>query len=602
MTAPAPIALLRRSFFWKVFGGYAALVAVSASVIGALVLGSLQHNALTDLDASLLGTARLIASMEAANPEHLWSDRLPRHIREVASDTGFHLTLVFANGTVAATSDSEPTGLSQTELLNLPEFARARAHGHGTDDRALVGNGPLNRLLVAPIILDYEVIGYIRVGLPLSRLEHRLETLRNRVIAGATVNALLALGLGFFFARHTTRPLTEIRDVCERIATGHFDRRIHLRRQDEFGVVAHTINRMADDVERRIANETRERQRLATLLAGMTDGVVAINAQGVISYQNDVAARILGFDPRRADGQPVDTQFRLGPALDLYHTARAGDQRIVRELRITGHPHDLVLRADATPLRDPEGAPFGIVLVLHDLSEIRRLEDLRRTFTANVSHELKTPLTAIGSLLDVLLGDEQLDPATRHRFLDKIRHQSDRLTRLVGDLLVIARLESEQSPLTLRELDAAPVARECVQTFGEVARQKGVALHIVGGDEPIRLHAHEESLRLILNNLLHNAIAHTPAGGLVTLTLATAGGSMTFVVRDTGVGIGSEHVERIFERFYRVDRSRDRSAGGTGLGLSIVKHLTQALGGHVLVESRVNEGSLFTVRIPISPP
>jgi two-component system phosphate regulon sensor histidine kinase PhoR len=587
----------RGAFFWKLYLSYAALVLVSALVTGTLVLGALRSGALRDTEASLQGTARMLASLEASNPAHLWSEQLGRQVAEVASETGLHLTLLFANGTPAAESaPSLPTG-TRSAALDLPEFHGARHASFGRAMRALPGALTQHLFLAVPILLDYETIGYVRLGLPLTRLALRQVALRDRVIAGASFNVLIALGLGFFFAQRVTRPLAEIGAICRRLAAGNFGERIGLKRDDEIGVGAATINQMAGEVQHRIAGETRERQRLSALLAVMADGVVAVSARQTIAYLNEVAARLLGLDAS-ATGQSFRERVRLAAVRAPYEEALSANERVVREVRITGHPQDLVLRVDATPLRDAAGGPFGVLLVLHDLTSIRQLEEVRRTFTANVSHELKTPLTAIGTLVDTLIEDEAMPAPTRRRFLGKIRDQNERLNRLVRDLLIISRLESEREALETRRLELTEVLGECVQTFAEVAQKKGIALVWLPPASPIPVRGNDEALCLVFNNLLHNAVAHTPAGGSITLTAEVAAGRVQVAVRDTGIGIEAEHLERIFERFYRVDRARARVAGGSGLGLSIVKHLTQALGGGVMVESRPGEGSVFTVWLP----
>lgn len=593
--------MIRRSFFWKLYLSYAGLVLVSAGVIGLLVLGNLRKNALRDSEASLFNTARLLASMEAANPAHLWSGELTRQIGEVAGETGLHLTLLFANGTPAVSTPeaAAPLAESPRATLGLPEFLAARRGRVGRAIRAPSTGEPEHLLVAVPILLEYETIGYVRVGVPLANLSARQDELRDRVLAGTTVNALIALGLGFFFARHTTRPLADIGESCSRLAAGELDERIRLQRSDEIGLVARTINQMAAEVQRRIYDETRERHRLAALLAAMTDGVVAISARQTIAYVNDVAARLLAMDTA-SRGQPFRERVRLAAVREVYDEALAAGQHVVREVRLTAHPQEIVLRVDATPLRDPKGAPFGVLLVLHDLTSIRRLEEVRRTFTANVSHELKTPLTAIGSLVDTLLDSGAIEPALQQRFLEKIRNQNERLQSLVHDLLVISRLESEREVLQTSPVDLGPLIAECVHTFAEVAERKQVKLVSQPAAQPLVVQANPEALRLIVNNLLHNAVTYTAAKGSVTLTLGSAGGWATIAIRDTGAGIAPEHLDRIFERFYRVDRARGRLEGGSGLGLSIVKHFTQALNGQVIVESKVGEGSVFMVQFPVA--
>ena len=579
----------RGAFFWKLYLSYSGLVLVSALVIGALVLSALRSGVLRDTEVSLQRTARMLASLEATNPGHLWSDQLGRQVAEVAGDTGLHLTVLFANGTIAA--ESAPTLGSGTgsAALELPEFRGARHFNVGRATRILPGAEVEHLFVAVPILLDFEMIGYVRLGLSLTGLTARQIELRDRVIAGTSFNVLIALGLGFFFAQHMTRPLAEIGAICRRLAAGNFEERIGLKRADEVGVVAATIDQMAGEVQRRVAGETRERQRLAALLSVMADGVIAVSARETIAYMNDVAARLLGLDSAPG-GQLFRERVRL-----------AANERVVREVRITGHPQDLVLRVDATPLRDAAGGPFGVLLVLHDLTSIRRLEEVRRTFTANVSHELKTPLTAIATLVDSLVEDEAMPAALRRRFLGKIGSQNERMSRLVQDLLIISRLESEKEVLESHPVELVKILDDCVQTFAEVAQKKGVSLEWELPEPPVMVSANDESLFLIFNNLLHNAVTHTPPGGTVRLSAVAASGLVHVVVMDTGIGIAAEHLERIFERFYRVDKSRARGAGGTGLGLSIVKHLTQALNGTVVVESKPGAGSTFTVSLPQAP-
>jgi two-component system phosphate regulon sensor histidine kinase PhoR len=589
---------VRRSFFWKIYLSYAALVVVSAAVIGTLVLGNLRDAALRELRTSLGNNARLVAAMKAASPEQLWSPHMARQLEDVARDTGLHLLLVFANGRPIAEAPLPAGARPEADILSRHEFQHARDSEFGEDIRPLVPDGPPMLLMATPIVHEYEIIGYVRAGLPLDRLSRRQSVLRNRVLAGASLNAFFALGLGFFVARHITRPLARISDVCRRLAAGRLDERLTIARQDEIGVVATTINHMADEVQRRIAEETRERQRLGALLAVMADGVVAVSARQTVAYLNEVAARLLGIDPVASIGRPAGEVLRSNAVLETYHAALHSGERVRREIRLPGHPADIVLYLDATSLRDDTGGPFGVLVVLHDLTEIRRLENVRRAFSANVSHELKTPLTAIGAVIDALLEDEAMDACTQRRFLRKIRDQNERLTRLVQDLLIISRLESDQPLLQLEPVDLAFAAAECAQTFAEIARQKQLTFSTRLPPEPVTVRGNREALRLILNNLLHNAVNYTAPGGRIELTLSSAGGRASVAVSDTGVGISSEHLERIFERFYRVERSRVRNAGGAGLGLSIVKHLTQVLSAQVFVESRPGEGSVFTVQFP----
>ncbi|MEN9841775.1 MAG: hypothetical protein RL376_1575 [Verrucomicrobiota bacterium] len=595
LASPAPPLLLRHSFFWKLLRSFTLLVLVSAAVIGALVLGKMRQNALRDTEAELYNLARLMAAMEASNPAHLWSQLLKRQVAEVERDTGLHVSLWFANGTPAgARAAEEPGKIAGERLLAQPEFMAARGADYGLAQRELVPGEGKFLLLVVPILLEFDVIGYVRIGSPLARIFAREAELRNRVWVGTTISVLIALGLGFFFTRYVTRPLSEIGESCRQLAAGRWEARIPIRKADEIGVVADTINRMAGEVRRRIQVERRERQRLAALLAVMADGVVAVSARGTLAYANKVATDWLGLPEPVTERKWAET-VECAEVRAVYDEAIALGKRVCRETRLGVPGGARFVRIDATSLSDEDGAPFGVLLVLHDLTEIRRLEEMRRTFSANASHELKTPLTAIGSLVDTMLDDPAMPTETRHRFLGRIRHQSLRLAELVQDLLAISRLESERAVPPLTTLELGKIVELCVQDFGEIARQKTVALIYEAAPVPLWITGNEEALRLIFNNLLKNALSYTPAGGRVTVQFTLGAHETTVAVCDTGVGIAEEHLARIFERFYRVDRSRSRAEGGTGLGLSIVKHLTHVLGARVEVQSRIGEGSRFQV-------
>lgn len=589
---------MRRSFFRTLFISYAGVVVVSAAAIGLLVSHHLRQEAVRETELSLFRTARLLAAMQAAQPARLWSEPLSREVTELASDTGLHLALLFANGSLAA--ESTPSRIFGAKAVLTEELLGARQSAFGQTVRALGPRGPLHMFVAAPIFLEYELIGYARVGLPMAQLEERQVALGRGVAAGASLSVLAALGVGLLVARYVTRPLAAIGAACQRLAAGRPHECIALARDDEFGIVATTIDRMAEEVQRRISAESRERQRLATLLEVMTDGVIAISARGTIAYLNAVAGRLLAMEISAVNGPWREAV--VPPAVrEAYNLARDTGRHVKREVHLAGHPHDQILRLDATPLQDDTGSPLGVLLVFHDLTEIRRLENLRRTFAANVSHELKTPLTAIGAIVDTLLDDSPPPPALQRRFCERIRDQNDRLTQLVRDLLVISRLESDKDALELAPVDLIAVAVECVQTFAEIAAAKGLTLTQVSSVESLLVTANTEAVRLILNNLIHNAVAYTPTGGEVRVQVTASDGWACLVVHDSGVGIAPEHLERIFERFYRVDAARAREAGGTGLGLSIVKHLSQALGGSVIVASEPGAGSIFTVRLPLVP-
>ena len=271
-----------------------------------------------------------------------------------------------------------------------------------------------------------------------------------------------------------------------------------------------------------------------------------------------------------------------------------------QDLRVVAPPRDRHVELHATPLRDADGDLVGAVLVLHDVTDLRRLEAIRREFVANVSHELKTPITAIRGMVETVLDDEGMDPIFRHRFLVRIREQSFRLSELVTDLLTLSRIESEALVGEMAVLDLRGPIRQSLDALQPLADGKDIRVSVDLPDEPVPVLGEAEALRLVFGNLLENAIEFTPAGRRVSLRLAVAERDAIAEVVDEGIGIEPKHVDRIFQRFYRVDQARARELGGTGLGLSIVRHVCIAHRGEVQVDSRPGVGSTFRVRLPLA--
>jgi two-component system phosphate regulon sensor histidine kinase PhoR len=281
----------------------------------------------------------------------------------------------------------------------------------------------------------------------------------------------------------------------------------------------------------------------------------------------------------------------------LLRTIREGADRSA-EVVLPGRPEDQVLELRSSPMRGARGEVDGAVVVVHDVTRLRRLEVVRRDFVANVSHELKTPLTAIRGLVETLLDDQDMDEGTRRRFLGKVHRQVQRLSALVADLLTLSRVESGQAAFERVPLDVRNPVRESVRALLGEAQAKSLDLQVELPMEPAMVRGDTEALRQVVDNLVSNAIKYTPERGRITLRVRQDGTATTIEVHDTGIGIAPRDRERIFERFYRVDKARSREVGGTGLGLAIVKHVVQALGGQVGVESTLGRGSTFRVTFP----
>ena len=364
-------------------------------------------------------------------------------------------------------------------------------------------------------------------------------------------------------------------------AARHAARRLRLLREDAAAVGA-------------------ERDRLVAILEGMGEGVVAVDREERVLLANRTANRMLGLGDGDARGRSVWEAVRRPGVHEAVRALLDGRERYEAELHPPRSDLTLALRGDHLP-GDPSP---GVVLALHDVTELRRLERLRREFVSNVSHELKTPLSAILAYAETLLDGGLEDPDHARRFVTRIGEQGDRLAKLIRDLLHLARVESGSDVFDVVRLPVAPVVDAAVEAHAAVADTRGVTLRSQAPLEPQSVAADADGLRTVLDNLLDNALAYTPAGGRVTVRwVGEPDGSngrpaVSIAVSDTGVGIPADHLPRIFERFHRVDPARSREAGGTGLGLAIVKHLVAVFDGEVSVESEVGTGSTFTVRLP----
>jgi len=417
-------------------------------------------------------------------------------------------------------------------------------------------------------------------------------------VAGAVSLAMLALT--WWVVARVTSPVKALNEAAQRIAQGDYDQRIYVSNQDELGQLGDSFNRMSQQMSARV-NQLRESgQRLETVLRGMIEAVIAVDDRQRVLFANDAAGKLLSFSPEAAVGRPLLEAVRHHPlhqaAVEALSPRVSGNGAPPQQLELTlGSLQPRVLSTQVARL---PGVPCpGVVMVLEDVTDLRRLENLRRDFVANVSHELKTPLSSIKAYAETLLSGALEDAEHRRQFVTRIDEQADRLHQLIQDLLSLARIESGVEVHQIVPLPLAEVVDGCLAHHLPAAEAKQIELTCepIGGD--VRVAADFEGLREILDNLLDNAVKYTPSGGRVTLRSRSDGGHVLIEVQDTGIGIAAGDQPRVFERFYRVDRARSRELGGTGLGLSIVKHLAQAFGGSVSLESQPGKGSTFTIRL-----
>ncbi|MDP3542371.1 MAG: ATP-binding protein [Elusimicrobiota bacterium] len=555
-----------------------------AAAIGALGLAfaeTLGRELTGDLTRSLLVQARL-----AAREAPLVADA-------IGAACECRATVISPDGAVLGDSSLDPEGLSHAENHRArPEVASALDGREASAVRRSATLGAHHLYAAAPAFGPGGAVrGVVRLSLPLTEVAHRVSRARRFVLWTALAVFVATLLLAWPLARAAGRPLEEMAAVARRLAAGDYGARVRgPLGGDERALLGETLNALAARVEETVGELSRDRSRLAAVLDQMAEGVVAVDAEGRILLVNPALSRLLGIDPAQARGRGHLESLRHHGLAELVGEVLRGGAPAARELRLFS-PEELVFDAHAAPLLQ-EGRAAGALVVLHDITRLRRLEQVRRDFVANVSHELRTPLSSIKGFAETLREGAIDDKENRLGFLKTIEEQAVHLSQLVDDLLDLSSIESGHRQPSLAPTDLRALAVDVSRRFAPAAADRGVTLATLPGG-PLTGLADAEQVRRILANLIDNAIKYTEPGGRVEISLEAWDAEAVVSVRDTGVGIPVEDLSRIFERFYRVDKSRSREAGGTGLGLAIVKHLVEAQGGRVWVESRQPGGSSF---------
>ena len=590
-------AMWRSRMFWRLFAWQAALLLAAVGLLGLVIYDRVQHYHLAHLEDRLHARAVLLAEVIRADGE-LPAERLQGQIRTLARKVDTRLTVIAADGRVLADSAEEPAHMENH--ADRPEVRRARAHGFGSFTRFSRTLGESMSYVAVRVDRPDLPPAFVRVAFALDRIEEDLADLRGLIGTAAAVTALGAMALAFWLARRITRPLQELTAGAERIATGGYGHRVYAGSGDEVGTLARTFNHMSERLAEQFAQLDADRQQLRAILSGMVEGVVALDADQRILFANDRAVQLLDLHGQPVVGRKLWEVSRRRALQNVVRRALTEVENCQEELSWDG-PAARCLTVHAARL---QGTPArGAVLVLHDTTELRRLERLRRDFVANVSHELKTPLSVIQACVETLLDGAIDDPVHRVPFLEQIADQSSRLHTLILDLLSLARIESGTEAFSFQPVPLAEAVAGCLERHRARAEARGQTLEAVppDGQEVVVAWADEEAVGQIVENLVDNAVKYTPAGGRIGVSWRDEGEQVTLEVTDTGIGIPERDLPRIFERFYRVDRARSRALGGTGLGLSIVKHLVQAMHGSVRASSRLGEGTTFQVQLPRAP-
>lgn len=585
------------SSFWR---SNLAILVLAFIVLAAGDLYSWQGVRTEAQEAGFEELAALARFAVSHSPEVSDPSALRHWIAEIAT-SGAQVALIRSDGQTSSDSLAD-----SPVRLNDPEVQQALSNGQG---RSIRHSNALNRDVLyyavflpnasSPASTRAPSPAYIlRLALPLSDVDQQFAAMRRPVWTAFLILFAFAITLSLLDLRSTSRRIRNLKEFAARMAAGDFRPVSATPGGGALEELSAALNQSAARLNASISVLTDERNRSAAILSSMIEGVAVISGDERILFSNAAFSRILGLDNvGEIEGRPLLEVARQSDLLAAIKMALSGQQQVTSEIVVgTVRPRSFAVTAAPVQASGHKGA----VLVLHEITDLRRLERVRQDFVANVSHEFRTPLTAIQGFAETLLSGALEDPANRRRFVEIIREHATRLARLTEDLLKLSRIEAGQLKLEFRPVSVAQLIESCVETahLKAVPRQLALNVNLPEGLPAVR--GDSNSLQEVLQNLLDNALQYTPAGGKIDVSASCSDSRVIVTVADTGIGIPQVEQERIFERFYRVDAARSREAGGTGLGLSIARHIMDAHGGRLWVESAVGEGSRFHFSIPVA--
>ncbi|GER65971.1 PAS domain-containing sensor histidine kinase [Weizmannia acidilactici] len=524
------------------------------------------------------------------------TDVLQKKVRHYYSNHDPRITIIDTNGKVLADSDDDPAKMENH--ASRPEFKQV-VYQHKSSGEAIRFSHTLgyNMMYVAkPLKENGKTTAVVRISIALDRIDTVLERLWFSLAVAMVLAFLISGWISYIMARKFTRPIEASIEVSNRLIEKDYDSRVHVKTSGELLQLTKAINNLAHNLKQQMDEIKENQQRLTAVLENMDSGVMLIQTSGRIMLVNRAMEEMTGISSGQLIGKrhiEAGKSFGLSQLID--RSLKTGE-RFHDEVHLY-FPKERILDAHIAPYVGENGELRGVVAVLHDVTETRRLEQIRSEFVANVSHELKTPITSVKGFAETLLDGAMYDEKTCREFLQIIYEESDRLHRLISDILDLSKIEQHRIPLKTEKLNVVDVVMETVNTTRKRIEKKQLEL-ILPEQKAVMMEADKDRLQQIILNLVTNAIAYTPEKGRIEIRLEERESELDLIVSDTGIGISKKDLPRIFERFYRVDKARSRQSGGTGLGLAIVKHLVESYHGKIHVESEEGKGSTFTVTLP----
>ncbi|MTI70770.1 MAG: HAMP domain-containing protein [Firmicutes bacterium] len=581
----------------KIFLAFVALILIGVLTTGFLTLSLLRGNYIENVKEKLISNSKLIRDF-LSRYDVLEISELDNLALDFSKKVNARVTFINEEGQVIGDSAKDLDELNNHKYR--PEIQRAYKGEIGISERYSDSLKRSMFYVAIPFEKENEAISVIRLSVALEDISKSNKVLFEYIIVSICAGLLVALILGFRFVRKVTDPIKELTIATKSISNGNYGKRVYYNTDDELGILANNFNIMSQKLEENI-NEIQDRStKNKAILTSMINGVIALDNNKRIMFINPAAEKIFGIKEENAKDKFILEVIRNNNLDEQIHRLIKENESSKNEIEIF-EPQNRILNIYSNPIKllDNPNRKIGVVILIQDITEIRKLERMRKDFVANVSHELKTPLTSIKGFVETLKSGAADKKEVRDKFIDIIDIETGRLTTLIQDLLVLSEIENKHNMVNKVKIDVTKSIEEVIQVLDGIAKKKNITIEKnISTDLPI-IHGNKTWFKQMVINLVDNGIKYTPEGGKVKISSYVENKNIVIKIKDTGIGIDKEHLTRLFERFYRVDKARSRRVGGTGLGLAIVKHIIIAFNGKIDVKSEVNEGTEFIVKIPI---
>ncbi|PXF58231.1 MAG: PAS domain-containing sensor histidine kinase [Deltaproteobacteria bacterium] len=588
--------LKKRRLLWQLYPSYLLITIISLIAVTWYTSESLKHFFLEQTASDLKVRARFFEKQVLEHLDPLDEKAVDLLCKKIGKSAATRITIILPSGRVVGDSEKDPAKMDNH--VDRPEFIEALSGPSGTSTRYSRTLEKDMMYVGIPIKKKNHILAVVRTSVPVNDIDLVLKSMKIKIAFGCLVVAVFAAMLSLFVSRRITRPIEQIKIWAESIARGELRLRPPVAESEEIGALSESLNQMAVELREHIDTVRRQRNEIKAVLSSMVEGVIAVDMEERVISMNHAAANMFGCDPAEAQGRSIQEVVRNTVLQQFVKNALSSREAVEKEI-VLSTDSERFLNGHGTLLRDAEGKQIGALIVLNDVTRLLRLEKIRREFVANVSHEIKTPITAIKGFVETLLDGALENHEDAERFLEIIGKHVDRLEAIIEDLLSLSRIEqvAGKEEVVLDEGRLKDVIETAVQVCEAGAMAKKIEVELSCAEE-IVANLDTQLLEQAIVNLIDNAVKYSNGGGTVRVEALQRKNEIIISVRDQGCGIEKEHLPRLFERFYRADKARSRQLGGTGLGLAIVKHIAQAHGGRVAVESIPGRGSTFSIHLP----